>query len=134
MNDKAFYEPRGNNTEVALLKFLQDAELPVQDDIKVKVGKVQYQVPFSSLRKNSAIAIKQCYDDGQDYIRIYVKGAPEQLVYNCVQTFDQSGQPIHLDSDYQNYIVSDVITQNFCQKGLRCLGFAFKDYTVSEFE
>lgn len=29
MNDKAFFEPRGNNTEVALLKFLQDAELPI---------------------------------------------------------------------------------------------------------
>jgi hypothetical protein len=31
MNDKAFYEPVGNNTEVALLKFLQRAEIPVHE-------------------------------------------------------------------------------------------------------
>jgi len=42
MNDKAFYEPHGNNTEVALLKFLQDAELPIHDDIRAKFGNVLF--------------------------------------------------------------------------------------------
>jgi hypothetical protein len=34
MNDDAFYEPVGNGTEVGLIKFLQDAEIPVHEVIK----------------------------------------------------------------------------------------------------
>lgn len=42
MDNKAFYKPVGNNTEVALLKFLQDAEIPVHDLIRTKVGNIAY--------------------------------------------------------------------------------------------
>jgi magnesium-transporting ATPase (P-type) len=78
---------------VALLKLLQDAELPIQDDIRAKFGNVLYQVPFNSTRKNSAIAVKKVRDDGSGeyFIRIFVKGAPEQMIFNCNQSFDQSG-------------------------------------------
>ena len=34
MNDKAFFEPIGNNTEAALLSFLSNAEIPIQDIIR----------------------------------------------------------------------------------------------------
>jgi hypothetical protein len=34
MDDKAYYVPVGNSTEVGLLKFLQDAEIPIHDLIK----------------------------------------------------------------------------------------------------
>lgn len=34
MDDKAYYVPVGNGTEVGLIKFLQDAEIPVHDQIK----------------------------------------------------------------------------------------------------
>jgi hypothetical protein len=40
MDDKAFYVPVGNPTEVGFLKFLQDAEIPIHDDIKQKIGRV----------------------------------------------------------------------------------------------
>lgn len=42
MNDKAFYEAVGNNTEVALLKFLQEADIPIHEAIREKVGYVEY--------------------------------------------------------------------------------------------
>ena len=42
MDNKAFYKPVGNNTEVALLSFLQAAEIPVHDLIRTKVGNVAY--------------------------------------------------------------------------------------------
>ena len=74
MNDKAFYEPVGNGTEVALLKFLQDAEVPVHELIKKKIGFVEYNVPFSSIFKRSIVAIR--YPD-LDIVRVFVKGAPE---------------------------------------------------------
>jgi len=41
MSDKAFYEPVGNGTEVGLIKFLQEAEIPVHEVIKRKLGRVE---------------------------------------------------------------------------------------------
>ncbi len=38
MNDKAMYIPVGNGTEVGLIMFLQDAEVPVHEIIKRKLG------------------------------------------------------------------------------------------------
>jgi len=40
MDDKAYYVPVGNGTEVGLIKFLQDAEIPVHDNIKEKLGNI----------------------------------------------------------------------------------------------
>lgn len=42
MDHKAFYKPVGNNTDVALLSFLQAAEIPAHDLIREKVGNVAY--------------------------------------------------------------------------------------------
>lgn len=74
------------------------------------------------------------YSDETEYIRIYVKGAPEQLVFNCHLSFDQSGQLIDLTEEIQQYIVRDIVGQKFAQKGLRCLAFAYKDLTLEQFE
>lgn len=41
MSDKAFYVPVGNGTEVGLIKFLQEAEIPVHEVIKRKLGRVE---------------------------------------------------------------------------------------------
>ena len=128
-NDKAFYEPIGNGTEVALLKFLQDAEIPVHDIIKEKVGFIEYQVPFSSARKNSAIAIR--YPD-HDLVRVFTKGAPEYIIFNCNQTYDEFGLT-SLEEDQQQQLVHDIIGQKYCKNGLRCLAFAYRDYTIETF-
>ena len=40
MDDKALYVPVGNGTEVGLIKFLQDAEVPVHEIIKRKIGQI----------------------------------------------------------------------------------------------
>lgn len=130
MNDQAFYEPVGNGTEVALLKFLQDAEIPVHDVIKEKVGFVEYQIPFSSSRKTSAIAIK--YPD-HDLVRVFVKGAPEYIIFNCSQTYDEFGLTT-LEETQQQVLANDVVGQKYCKNGLRCLAFAYKDYNLQTFE
>lgn len=67
-------------------------------------------------------------------VRVFVKGAPEQLVFNCDTTFDQSGEPIQLTEDLQQFVVRDIVGSEFAQKGLRCLAFAYKDYTIEQYE
>jgi magnesium-transporting ATPase (P-type) len=58
MADNALYIPVGNGTEVGLVKFLQDAEVPVHEIIPRKLNKIVAQIPFSSDRKRSVVAMR----------------------------------------------------------------------------
>ena len=44
--DDTIYVPVGNATEVSLLKFLQDAEIPVHLLIQRKLGRIRAHSPF----------------------------------------------------------------------------------------
>ncbi len=58
INDDSCYEPVGNNTDVALLKFLQDAGVPVHTLIKDKIDHLIQEMPFSTIEKKSAVIIR----------------------------------------------------------------------------
>lgn len=51
------YEPTGDGTEVALLKFLQNCGYPIHSLIKRKIGKVLAEFPFTTEDKMSAYAV-----------------------------------------------------------------------------
>jgi magnesium-transporting ATPase (P-type) len=36
----------------------------------------------------------------EDTIRIYVKGAPETILKNCTETYDENGDKIELDAEH----------------------------------
>ena len=55
---KALYTPVGSGTEVGLLKFLQDADIPIHLLIQKKLGKIKMIIPFTSERKYSVTAIE----------------------------------------------------------------------------
>lgn len=57
MTENSFYEPVGNGTEVSLIKWLQEAEIPVHQVMSMKDGRVLAQVPFNSELKRSIIAV-----------------------------------------------------------------------------
>jgi magnesium-transporting ATPase (P-type) len=94
MDDKAFYVPVGQGTEVGLIKFLQDAEVPVQDMITKKYGKIEAVIPFSSIRKRSITAVR--HPDRDDIVRVYIKGAPEFISHNCSRTYDVDGRCVSM--------------------------------------
>ncbi len=105
--------------------------MPIHDCIKEKIGFVDYAIPFSTVKKSSLIAIR--YPD-LDRVRIFAKGAPESLIFKCNMTFNEEGDFIEFDDEHKTDIVDRVIRQEYCQKGLRCLAFAFRDFTIEEFE
>lgn len=132
MDDRAYYVPVGNGTEVGFLRFLQDAEIPIHDDIKKKLGRIEAVIPFSSQRKRSVTAVR--HPENDNLVRVYVKGAPEFIVSKCSRTFDIDGKQTQLTDIESNYILQDILVQKFASVGFRTLAFAFKDFTLDEFQ
>ena len=58
MTENSFYKPVGNGTEVSLLQWLQDAEIPIHTIMNGRFGCVKAQIPFNSKIKRSIVAIK----------------------------------------------------------------------------
>ena len=85
MTENSFYEAVGNGTEVSLIKWLQDAEIPVHEYMAKKEGRVYAQVPFDSKLKRSIIAVH--HPELQDIVRVYIKGAPEIVLKNCTSHY-----------------------------------------------
>jgi magnesium-transporting ATPase (P-type) len=70
----------------------------------------------------------------EDKVKIFVKGAPETIVLNCTSTYDEAGECMFLDDEYQNEILADTVDKEFTQKSLRVLAFAYKEYRKAEFD
>jgi magnesium-transporting ATPase (P-type) len=81
MTENSFYVPVGNGTEVSLIKWLQEAEIPVHEIMARKEGRIVAHVPFNSNLKRSIVAVQ--LENLHDTVRVYVKGAPEIVVPNC---------------------------------------------------
>jgi len=56
------------------------------------------------------------------------------MIFNCVSTYDQSGELIEFTEELQQYVAHDIVGKEFAQKGLRCLAFAYKDYSIEQYE
>ena len=131
MNDQSYYVPVGNGTETGFIRFLQDAEIPVHDLIKKKLGKIETVIPFSTLRKRSLTAVR--HPDHDDFVRVYMKGAPEVVVAKCTRTYHIDGKVIPLDDIQSTYILNDILIQKFTTAGYRTLAFGYKDIALDDF-
>lgn len=80
------FEPIGDSTEVGLLKFLQDAEVPVHKLMKYKYLKRKVSIPFQSFKRRSITAV-----DLGEVVRFYIKGAPEEVISKCSGVGDIRG-------------------------------------------
>ena len=75
------YIPVGNGTEVGLLRFLQDADVPIHLLTNFKTGRTKMISPHTPDRKRSAIALESPERPGK--VVIYIKGAPEIVLNYC---------------------------------------------------
>ena len=107
MNDEAFWEPIGNGTEVGLIKFLQDAEVPVHDIMKKSFGRIETEFPFSTLRKRQVTVVR--HPEKESIVRVYMKGAPEVVVSRCTRTYHTDGKVIPMEDSQINYILNDIL-------------------------
>lgn len=129
MNENAFYIPVGNGTEVSLLKWLQRAEIPVHALIKNKETQQRATLPFNSDEKFSVTAMEF---DGK--VRVYVKGAPEEVIKKCSKKFSRDGSEVELEDSDVRYILNDMSANTFCKKeGLRVIAFSYFDIDIDTF-
>lgn len=129
MNENAFYIPVGNGTEVSLLKWLQRAEIPVHALIKNKETQLRASFPFSSEEKYS-IAVME----NEEKVRIYLKGAPEEVLKKCSLKFHANGTQVELEETDRQYILGDIASKTFAKKdGLRVIALSYYDMDLEVF-
>jgi calcium-translocating P-type ATPase len=131
MTENAFYVPEGNGTEVSLIKWLQGAEIPVHKLMLEREGRIKAWIPFDTKLKRSIIAIEHPQVEGT--VRVYIKGAPETVVNNCVAAYDQTGNKIAFDQEAKNYALTEIMRDCMTKKGFRAIAFSFRDFPVDEF-
>lgn len=88
-------------------------------------------IPFSAIRKKSVVAMQL---PETEVVRVYVKGAPEYLIRKCTKVLSEDGSPTNMTDEDIQTLLNNVLYTEYTSKGYRGLGFAYKDYTLSDFE
>ena len=127
MNEEGFYVPTGNGTEVAMLKFIQQNEIPAHELLikRFREGEHECSIPFNSIRKRATTVIRP--SKGCGYVRVIVKGAPEYVLPLCTSTLTEDGEVRTLGLGEGERILENEIIDSFAKKGLRTLVYAYKD-------
>jgi P-type Ca2+ transporter type 2C len=113
------YVAVGQSTEVALIEFLQDADVPVHLLITKKFGKIKASCPFSPQTKRSAVVVES---EQPGSIMVFVKGAPEVVVNMCDRQLANDGQA-DLGDDEKYQILEKVTAM--AAKPLRVMTLAY---------
>lgn len=79
--------------------------------------------------------IRPIKDGDPDMLRVYIKGAPEEIIKLCSKVKDQSGGEEDLGYDWaQNNILEKVVANEMACLGLKVLSFAYKDIHIEDLE
>ena len=125
-------EPKGNCTEIGLIKYLMSAGIAVQDIIRAKEGKILQTIPFNSRRKRASTVLSLNAKDSM--VRVFLKGAPEIVIDYCTSYYDASGTQQELTEETKNKILSDIVTATFAKKAYRTLMICAKDISLQDYE
>ena len=125
-NSFGVLEPKGNCTEVGLIRYFMQSGVNVQDIIREKEGRVLQTIPFNSRRKRAStvLALKD------SNVRVFLKGAPEIVINHCTQIYDKEGKLEELTEDKKQALLKDIVTDTFAKKAYRTLMIASKDITA----
>lgn len=126
-------EPKGNCTEMGLIKYLMAAGISVQDIIREKEGKILQTIPFNSRRKRASTTLSLNSKDNSK-VRVFLKGAPEIVIEYCNSYYDASGTKQELNEEAKNKILSEIVTATFAKKAYRTLMICAKDISQQDYE
>lgn len=124
--DATTYVPVGSGTEAALLRFLQDAGVPVHLLIQRKLGRIRGTSPFSPESKRSVVALQS--PSHPDKVVVYVKGAPEVVLGLSTHIVGAGGAVSVLGPEDRNEQTTAVAAM--AARPLRVLGFAYAEMDV----
>lgn len=126
---ESVYKAVGDGTDVGLLNFLQDADIPIHLLINKKMDNILMTSPFSPETKRSSIALK-C-PDRPGYVSIYIKGAPEILLDLCAKIHMGSVErTLEIGPDEKAKIIDHI--DKMAKQALRVVGFAFIELSFEQ--
>jgi len=131
LTKEAMYSPKGNDTECAFLRWLQDAEVDVHRHCLARQSLERVRIPFDSFEKRSIVAVQ--HPSLHETIRVFVKGAPEVVLASCSSEFSDSGEKVPMEQDRIGDIQSRV-NSSMSAKAQRAIAFSYKDMSLEEFE
>lgn len=108
----------GDETEIALRNFGERFGYS-KNNLESKYKRI-YEIPFDSKRKMMSVVVK----DGPKNNIVYTKGAPENILDKCTKILIR-GRVTNLRQSEKSKILQ--INDKFASKGLRVLGFAYKE-------
>lgn len=111
----------GNPTEIALLVMSAKTGI-IKSELEKSYTKLD-EIPFDSKRKCMSVIMT----DNKDQKTMYSKGAYDILLDKCNYIYS-NGQKITLTENHKKYLYQQ--NENLANRGLRVLGFAFKDITT----
>jgi len=117
------FVPVGDGTDVGLLKFLQNADIPIQTEInrRFDVNRVIANVP---LRTSSAgLFYTACaVDEGDGFINVHIKGAPQAVLPLAEYVCGDAGQLLPLEQQAKGDFLDEV--DKMAETPLRVIAFA----------
>jgi len=128
--DDLRYVASGPATEVALIRFLQDAGVPVHLRIQKKFGQILAECPFSPDTRRSAVAMRWPADPA-NRVAVYVKGAPELITRLCRRELSNRGSK-ELNASGVSKLTEKAA--ELAKKPLRVIAFAFAEVSASEWD
>jgi len=123
------YEPRGQELEVGLIKFLFDVkeDVPARFIERNRTAPKLTQLPFDQILKRKTVA-RQVVGN-PELVRVYTKGAPEYIVDLCDKTLDENMDLVDFTQKVE--ILEDIIGEDMASKHcLKVVSFAYKEITM----
>jgi P-type Ca2+ transporter type 2C len=90
------------------------------------------ELPFDAAYKLMATFHQMTDESGQDVIRCFVKGAPDQLLARAATVFDADAGPVPADGRFRELYLAE--NQRLGEQGLRVLATARKDFDPAAFD
>lgn len=135
-DEECIYEPKGMPLEVGMIQFLIDNEEDIQRQLvdRNKYAPVKISLPFDQSLKRKVV-VRHCVDNAE-YVRVYVKGAPEYVIGLCSQTLTSNAQKKEggLSENDQYALLQDVVSNQMAQSGLKVLTYAFKEILLEDLD
>lgn len=144
---EAKYVPKGGPIEVGMIKFLLLNDCKADENggpghgLDVP-GMLKYRneyrarlqmLPFDQSRKRKVVIRKHAAD--QDLVRVYVQGAPEEVIKLCNFSLDDRDGRVALTADDKGALlgtVGEMAASREIAGGLKVFSYAFKDMEAAE--
>jgi magnesium-transporting ATPase (P-type) len=134
VNEKSLtYEPKGQEIEVALIRFLIDNEIPAYDMLKVRnlYARKIHNFPYST--KEPIMVVVREVASSPDLVRVYVKGAPEIVLKHCERYYNNQFMPEDLNENEKSNILDNHIV-DMAQRAQKVISYAYKEMSLSDLD